>query len=271
MAPEQILCGAIDGRVDIYALGVLLYKLLTGKLPFQSRTFSDLVRQHLEEPPPRPSLRAAMPPGLDEVVLRCLEKRPELRFSSAQDFHAALRAVVGNEPRAAFKSTPNLSVPAIAVQVRVEVRTAPEDFDDALAEDLGRVLDHAEARLRGAGFVVALTAGMTILAIRNIHEIVDPWRARAAALELASSLHDELEQRPEADDRIDITLGIHADEAVVRAAATPEIVGGAIASTWALPDGVRGLWAKPEVLEGVSGYETKASSGGWVPLLGRSP
>jgi serine/threonine-protein kinase len=271
MAPEQIRCGAIDHRVDIYALGVLVYKLLTGGAPFQSRTFSDLVRQHLEEPPPRPSLRAALPPGLDEVVLRCLEKRPELRFSSAKDFHAALRAVVGPEARAAFKSSPQLSVATIAVQVHIELRTTSEELGDDLAEELGRLLDHADARLQHAGFVVGLTAGMTILAVRSIHEIVDTGRARAAALELAWSLYEELTPCPGADDRVDITLGIRADEAVVRATSTPEIVGGAIASSWSLPAGASGLWVKPEILDGISGYETKAAPEGWVSILRPSP
>jgi eukaryotic-like serine/threonine-protein kinase len=271
MAPEQILCGPIDGRVDIYALGVLLYKLLTGRAPFRSRTFSDLVRQHLEEPPPRPSLRAAMPPGLDEVVLRCLEKRPELRFATVKEFRRALGEVVSAAPDAERKAATDVAVPAIAIQVHLEVRTTPEELDDDLAEDLGRVLDRAEARLRGAGFVVALTAGMTILAVQNIHDVIDAGRARAAALELAWSLYEELSGRPLADDRVDITLGVHADEAVVREASTPEIVGGAIASTWALPAGARGLWAKLAIVEEISGYETQVASGGWVSVLGRLP
>jgi len=270
MAPEQILCRAIDGRVDIYALGVLLYKLLTGRPLFRSYTFSDLVRQHLEEPPPRPSLQTPMPPGLDEVVLRCLEKRPELRFSSAQELHAALREVVGTAPSAAFKSAPNLSVPAIAVQVHLEVQTRPDELDDDLAEDLGRVLDRTEARLQDAGFIVALTAGMTILAVRNINDDVDTCQGRADAVELVWSLHEELARRPLADARVDITLGVHADEMVVRAASVPEIVGGAIASTWALPGEPRGIWATPEILKGVSGFETTPASGGWVAILGRA-
>ena len=80
MAPEQILGGAIDRRVDVYALGVLLHRLLTGVLPFYSTDATELARQHLEEPPPRPSQRAPLAPALDAVVLRCLEKDPAGRF-----------------------------------------------------------------------------------------------------------------------------------------------------------------------------------------------
>jgi serine/threonine protein kinase len=270
MAPEQILCKTIDGRADIYALGVLLYKLLTGRPLFRSYTFSDLVRQHLEEPPPRPSLQTPMPPGLDEVVLRCLEKRPELRFPTVEELRSALREVVSTGPRAAFESAPDLTVPAVAIQVHLEVRTTPDELDDDLAEDLGRVLDRTEARLQDAGFVVALTAGMTILAVRNIDYDANTGQSRADAVELAWSLHDELTRRPLADERVDITLGVHADEVVVRPASIPEIVGGAIASTWALPNEPRGIWATPEILKGVSGFETRPASEGWVSILGRA-
>lgn len=270
MAPEQILCKAIDGRVDIYALGVLLYKLLTGRPPFRSYTFNDLVRQHLEEPPPRPSLQTPMPPGLDEIVLRCLEKRPELRFPTVEEFRSALREVVSADPRVASECASDLTVPAVVVQMHLEVRTAPDELDDDLAEDLGRVLDRAEARLQDAGFVVALTAGMTILAVRNIDVDANTGQSRADAVELSWSLHEELARRPLADDRVDITLGVHADEVVVHPASIPQIVGGAIASIWALPDEARGIWATPEILKGVSGFETKPASDGWVSILGRA-
>ena len=58
MAPEQIRGDAIDPRTDIYALGVVLYHLLTGQYPFRAETMTDIERQHLEAPPPRPSQAA---------------------------------------------------------------------------------------------------------------------------------------------------------------------------------------------------------------------
>jgi serine/threonine-protein kinase len=212
-----------------------------------------------------------MPPGLDDIVLRCLEKRPALRFSSVEELRRALREVVSAAPDEERKSTMDIAVPAIAIQVHVEVRTTPDDLDDDLAEDLGRVLDSAEARLQREGFVIALMAGMTLLAVKNTYELADSGPRRAAALDLAWTLYEELRRRPLADSRVDITLGVQADEAVVRAASSPEIVGGAIASLWALPAGARGVWVKPEILKGVAGFETKAASGEWVSILGRVP
>src|SRR5438270_12679762 len=75
MAPEQIRGEAVDQRVDIYALGVLLYQLLTGRYPFISPDAVELERLHVEAPPPRPSALAPVSAEIDAIVLRCLEKR----------------------------------------------------------------------------------------------------------------------------------------------------------------------------------------------------
>jgi hypothetical protein len=155
--------------------------------------------------------------------------------------------------------------------VHVEVRTTPDELDDDLAADLGRVLDSAEARLLSAGFVIALMAGMTILAVKNPYDVAGAGQSRVDALELAWTLHEELSRRPLADGRVDITLCVHAEEAVVRATSSPEIVGGAIANLRTLPVGARGVWVKPELLRWVPGFETRTTSGEWVSILGRSP
>ena len=87
MAPEQIRGDGVDARTDIYALGVVLYHLLTGQYPFRAETMTDIERQHLEAPPPRPSQVAPVPPALDAVVLRCMEKTAERRFPIGQGVH----------------------------------------------------------------------------------------------------------------------------------------------------------------------------------------
>src|SRR4029077_9782109 len=69
MAPEQIRGDSVDPRTDIYALGVVLYHLLTGQYPFRAETMTDIERQHLEAPPPRPSQAAAIPLAIDAVTL----------------------------------------------------------------------------------------------------------------------------------------------------------------------------------------------------------
>src|SRR5262249_8308215 len=115
MAPEQIRGDAVDPRTDIYALGVVLYHLLTGQYPFRAETMTDIERQHLERPPPRPSRGAAVPPQLDAVVLRSMEKDPARRFPSARAFVEALREAVGTK-------TEQPEITARAAAVFVELR-----------------------------------------------------------------------------------------------------------------------------------------------------
>ncbi|HKD36201.1 MAG TPA: serine/threonine-protein kinase, partial [Pirellulales bacterium] len=101
MAPEQIEGdrSRVDRRTDVYGLGVLLYELLTGRLPFEGQTRTDTLAQVLLKEPVRPrQLRRDLPRDLEAIVLRCLEKRPERRYSSALALADDLRRFLNNEP-----------------------------------------------------------------------------------------------------------------------------------------------------------------------------
>ena len=91
MAPEQALGQPVDGRTDLYALGVLLYELTTGRLPFSGDDPLTIVSQHVHAPvvPPR-VLRSDLPRSLEAIILRLLAKDPAQRFSSAEETRAAL-------------------------------------------------------------------------------------------------------------------------------------------------------------------------------------
>ena len=97
-SPEQILAeGLVDGRADVYALGVTLFRFLTGKLPFYGERM-DLLRLHVESPAPAPSsINKGLPDALDEIVLRALAKNPDDRFRSAREFAEAVRAVPADQ------------------------------------------------------------------------------------------------------------------------------------------------------------------------------
>lgn len=101
MAPEQIVGGAISARTDVYALGVLAYRALTGQRPF-SGTTQDVLLGHLNTAPDDPALvNPAVPPALGPVMLRALAKRPEDRFATAGEFARAMRAAAQGRPVAA--------------------------------------------------------------------------------------------------------------------------------------------------------------------------
>jgi serine/threonine protein kinase len=97
MSPEQAGGEAVDHRTDIYALGVILYEAVTGRLPFQAKNFGELMLQHLIAPPPRASSYADLPhqipPALDDLIVELLAKNPADRPSSMAEVQERLQAI----------------------------------------------------------------------------------------------------------------------------------------------------------------------------------
>jgi serine/threonine-protein kinase len=113
MAPEQTRGGArVDQRTDIYALGLILYEMLTGRPAFQAAHMGDMLalQIHVAPAPPR-SVEPTIPPFIEATIMRCLEKDPTKRFQSVQELQAALHAPVEmNAPAAAEPTQVNLPI-----------------------------------------------------------------------------------------------------------------------------------------------------------------
>ncbi|RZJ07562.1 MAG: serine/threonine protein kinase, partial [Rubrivivax sp.] len=126
MSPEQLAGLTVDGRSDLYSLGVLLYQLLTGALPHQSESMARLMQQIAREPAPDVrTQRPGLPESLALVLAVALEKRPELRYPSgeqmARDLEAVLVMNLQREPPPPDGTSPQ--DPAFAQTLRL----APEE------------------------------------------------------------------------------------------------------------------------------------------------
>ncbi|HXY16260.1 MAG TPA: protein kinase [Terriglobales bacterium] len=109
MSPEQVRGQRADARSDIFAFGAILYEMLAGKRAFAGETFADTIGAIVKENPPSLSqLVPDIPPGLERIVFRCLEKNPVQRFQSASDLAFALEELT--ETRAAMQPLPSLHV-----------------------------------------------------------------------------------------------------------------------------------------------------------------
>lgn len=95
MAPEQITGDTLDARTDVYAAGVVMFELLTGKAPFAAANFAELLRLHLTCEPPRPSRVTSLPlpPAVDELLLRALAREKNERLATALEFKRAVEAL----------------------------------------------------------------------------------------------------------------------------------------------------------------------------------
>src|SRR5690349_18381364 len=154
MAPEQATADpAADHRVDVYALGVMAYELLTGQRPFVARTAQELLVAHItKQPTPITDRRLDLPPALSELVMRCLAKSPDDRPSASEVVDALDRvaSVVGTGTGSGASVTPTPStasaLPSIAVLPFVNLTGSADN--DYLADGLAEEILNALARLR---------------------------------------------------------------------------------------------------------------------------
>lgn len=94
MSPEQVIGSPVDGRSDLFSLGVVLFELLTGKRPFAGESLTEVSYKIVHEPAPVPSqVRPGVPPAFNPIVLKLLEKKPENRYARGLEVARALEAL----------------------------------------------------------------------------------------------------------------------------------------------------------------------------------
>ncbi|HVV51946.1 MAG TPA: serine/threonine-protein kinase, partial [Polyangia bacterium] len=125
MSPEQCHGRAVDHRTDIYALGVILYQLYAGRLPFEGETFMEVLTKQVTIPPEPPSKHApSIPPALDRLILRCLAKEPGERPQSAGEVQRELEGIFAVAPAPiAAGGTPALGLSTTLSSGAVEIGT----------------------------------------------------------------------------------------------------------------------------------------------------
>jgi serine/threonine-protein kinase len=95
MSPEQVVRGLLDGRSDLWSVGVVLQQMVTGELPFTGSTSADVFTAILTQPPRPVPDRVSVPPRLLGLLARCLRKDPRERFSNAEELRSALLVIAG--------------------------------------------------------------------------------------------------------------------------------------------------------------------------------
>ncbi len=241
MAPEQFLNRPVDARTDIYSLGVTLYEMLTGKVPFSADNDFQIMSDHVNTPaPPLTRVFAYVPKTAEQAVLKALEKNPDARYQNAEQFAEALD---GAAPvaRGAKTAVPFAAAAAAGTGVARGARRPP------FAAALARFFNMRQRKILAAALALFLVltgvlAAMRIKARRAAAaQAAQAAQANAAAIAQAQSAANAANANPAAPAQPDASANPQppADGGAAPAEqGQPGAAGGAVAVAGSAPAGV---------------------------------
>ena len=186
MSPEQVQGRPVDARADLFAAGIVLYQLLTGKRPFDADSDFAVIQQVVSHSPAVPSaLNPQLPPAVDAVVATALAKSRDLRFASAQDFAAALRSASGDaadptivppasQPRKASHSTgtgnaaPGEALVGLQSDISLNLSALTQEVELVYWKDIKESSDIKDIQGFLAKFPVGIYADLAMRRLRQL-------------------------------------------------------------------------------------------------------
>ena len=168
MSPEQAQGLRVDLRTDIYSLGIVLYEMVTGRVPFEADTPLAVILKHVSEPLPLPtSLKPDVPPAVERVLLKALSKQREDRFATTADFIAAWRAarpaLLAAPPAPGFKTVASPAPTLSPAGTATPPPTGPAPVPDAAASRTPLPQTPTPPRPRGRLALLGGLAGAAVL------------------------------------------------------------------------------------------------------------